>query len=81
MLCVTVEPDGIALVVDAKDSRSHQLASPMTAPIRAMIYCVLDGAQVKAVQYEYVYLRRSAKETRLRLSDVTRNESAIEIRI
>jgi hypothetical protein len=39
-------------------------ASPMTAPIRAMIYCVLDGAQVKAVQYEYVYRQVS----RLRVS-------------
>ncbi len=30
-------------------------ASPMTAPIRTMIYCVLDGAQVIAVRYEYVH--------------------------
>lgn len=28
-------------------------ASPMTAPIRAMVYCILDGAQVKAIRFDY----------------------------
>ena len=27
-------------------------ASPMTAPIRAMVYCILDGAQVKAIRFD-----------------------------
>jgi hypothetical protein len=34
MLSVTVEPDGIAFVVDAKDSRSHQLVAQATDAIR-----------------------------------------------
>jgi hypothetical protein len=28
-------------------------ASPMTTPIRTMVYCVLDSAQVKAIRFEY----------------------------
>jgi hypothetical protein len=28
-------------------------ASSMTTPIRTMVYCILDGAQVKAIRFEY----------------------------
>jgi hypothetical protein len=34
-------------------------ASPMTAPIRAMVYCILDGAQIKAIRFEYQFKARA----------------------
>ena len=37
-------------------------ASPMTAPIRAMVYCVLDGAQVKAIRFDYRFKARAHLE-------------------
>jgi hypothetical protein len=37
-------------------------ASPMTAPIRAMAYCLLDGAQLKAVRFDYRFKARAHLE-------------------
>lgn len=37
-------------------------ASPMTAPIRAMVYCILDGAQVKAIRFDYRFKARAHLE-------------------
>jgi hypothetical protein len=37
-------------------------ASPMTAPIRAMVYCILDGAQVRAIRLDYKFKARSHLE-------------------
>jgi hypothetical protein len=37
-------------------------ASPMTTPMRTMVYCVLDGAQVKAIQFEYRFKARARLE-------------------
>lgn len=34
-------------------------ASPMTTPIRAMVYCVLDGAQVLSITFDYEFKSRS----------------------
>lgn len=31
----------------------QSFASPMTTPIRTMIYCVLDGASIKSLRYVY----------------------------
>ena len=37
-------------------------ASPMTAPIRAMVYCVLEGAQVDEVTFRYIHKQQSQLE-------------------
>ena len=37
-------------------------ASPMTAPIRAMVYCVLEGAKVDEVNFRYVHKQQSQLE-------------------
>lgn len=34
-------------------------ASPISAPIRVMIYCILKGADVRRVRYDYEHERRS----------------------
>ncbi|MBI4612135.1 MAG: hypothetical protein HY720_00835 [Planctomycetes bacterium] len=38
------------------------LVMPMTAPIRAMVYCVLRGAKVTAIDYKYAIRSRSTLE-------------------
>ncbi len=49
--------DALADAILADTARFEPLvqafASPMTAQIRAMVYCVLDGAQIKAIRFEY----------------------------
>jgi hypothetical protein len=37
-------------------------ASPMTTPIRTMVYCVLDGAQIKAIRFDYRFKARAHLE-------------------
>lgn len=34
-------------------------ASPLSAPIRLMIYCILRGAEIRRVHYDYEHKRRS----------------------
>jgi len=46
----------------------QSFASPMTAPIRTMIFCVLGGAQVKAVQFDYDYCKRSVLRVSVELN-------------
>jgi hypothetical protein len=45
----------------------QSFASPMTPPIRTMIYCVLSGASVRSVRYDYEAQRKSTLSVAVRL--------------